>query len=86
MKGGGDLKLDLRSNLSGLGLDKWREILAGLFSRAFANGKKKSYQLLPWIIIVNVMRWEIIFAELWACTTCGPFNTSQIGTISSKKK
>jgi hypothetical protein len=41
MKGGGDLKLDLRSNLSGLGLDKWREILAGLFSRAFANGKKK---------------------------------------------
>jgi hypothetical protein len=41
MKGGGDLKLDLRSNLSGLGLDKWREILAGLFSRTLANGKKQ---------------------------------------------
>jgi hypothetical protein len=41
MKGGGDLKLDLRSNLSGLGLDKWREILAGLFSRALANGIKQ---------------------------------------------
>jgi hypothetical protein len=50
MKGGGDLKLDFRSNLSGLALDKWREILAG-FGKW---GKTNSYQLLPWITIVNI--------------------------------